>query len=127
MDFCDYPEDHPLYSERNKKVLGKLKDEMNGQPISEVIAVKSKMYFIDSTTKQQKRAKGVVKSVLNQDITKQMYLDCLFKKQIYKNSVRRIGSQGHRIVGVSEEKISLTPLDDKRFSLNAVDTLAFGH
>ena len=26
-DFSNYPEDHPLYSEDNKKVIGKFKDE----------------------------------------------------------------------------------------------------
>ena len=127
MDFCDYPKDHPLYSEINKKVLGKLKDEMAGDVISEVIALKSKMYYIDSPKKQQKRAKGVIKSVLEDEITKKMYLECLFKERVFKHDSRRISSEKHQIIGVTSEKISLTPLDDKRFSLNAVDTLAFGH
>jgi len=32
-DTSDYPKEHPLYSEVNKKVLGKMSDEMNGKPI----------------------------------------------------------------------------------------------
>ena len=127
MDFCDYPKDHFLFSEHNKKVLGKLKDEMNGELISEVIALKSKMYFIDSPSKQQKRAKGVIRAILEKDITKEMFLECLFKKKTFSNLMRRIGSEKHQIVGVSGEKISLTPLDDKRFAIDTINTLAFGH
>lgn len=127
MDFCDYPKDHELFNEKNKKVLGKLKDEMNGQPINEVIAIKSKLYFIDSPVKQQKRAKGVQRSVVEQHLTKDLYLRCLFDHEIHYNTVRRIGSDAHKIVGVETRKISLSPLDDKRHSIDAVRTYAFGH
>ena len=47
FDFSDYPEDHFLYSDRNKKVIRILKDELNGKVIKEIIALKSKLYFID--------------------------------------------------------------------------------
>ena len=33
MDFSDYPPEHPNYDKTNKKVLGKFKDEMNGNSI----------------------------------------------------------------------------------------------
>ena len=38
LDFSDYPEDHFLYFDRNKKVIGILKDELNGKVIKEIIA-----------------------------------------------------------------------------------------
>ncbi|MCG8113271.1 MAG: DNA polymerase, partial [Candidatus Thiodiazotropha taylori] len=44
FDFSDYPESHPLFSVKNKKVLGKMKDETNGTPISEFVGLRSKMY-----------------------------------------------------------------------------------
>ena len=31
LDTSDYPKDHPLHSEKNKKVIGKFKDELNGK------------------------------------------------------------------------------------------------
>ncbi|KAF6198042.1 hypothetical protein GE061_007788 [Apolygus lucorum] len=34
MDTSDYPQDHPYFSVKNKKVLGKFKDEMNGEIIN---------------------------------------------------------------------------------------------
>ena len=45
-DTSNYPKDHPLYSETNKKVLGKMKDECGGDAIYEVVAVRSKMYSV---------------------------------------------------------------------------------
>jgi hypothetical protein len=41
FDTSDYPEEHPLYSKANKKVVGKFKDETSGFPISEFVGLKS--------------------------------------------------------------------------------------
>ena len=45
-DTSDYPQDHPLYSSANKKVLGKLKDECAGRAIAEFVGLRQKMYSI---------------------------------------------------------------------------------
>ena len=37
FDFSKYPRDHPLFSNENKAVVGKFKDETNGVPIREFI------------------------------------------------------------------------------------------
>lgn len=42
----DYPQDHPLYSTANKKVLGKMKDEFFGGLIAEYVGLRPRMYFI---------------------------------------------------------------------------------
>ena len=59
-DTSTYPKGHPLYSETNKKVLGKMKDECGGDVIQEVIAVRAKMYSVLSK-KNIRKAKGVKK------------------------------------------------------------------
>ena len=41
-DTSDYPKEHPLYSDVNKKVLGKMKDECNGTPIAECVFLDQK-------------------------------------------------------------------------------------
>ena len=38
-DTSDYPKEHPLYSNTNKKVLGKMKDECAGTPIAGCVCV----------------------------------------------------------------------------------------
>ena len=41
MDFSGYDKSHPCYDPTNKKVLGKFKDEMDGQIIANFIALKT--------------------------------------------------------------------------------------
>ncbi|KAL9968200.1 hypothetical protein ACROYT_G026547 [Oculina patagonica] len=52
-DTGDYPKDHPLFCDKNKKVLGKMKDECAGTPIAECVCLRPKMYSI--LTEDQKK------------------------------------------------------------------------
>ncbi|XP_071138806.1 uncharacterized protein [Mytilus edulis] len=49
LDTSGYPKDHPLYSEKNKKVIGKFKDELNGKIMNEIVFLKSKAYSFTLT------------------------------------------------------------------------------
>lgn len=71
FDFSDYPKNHPTYdNDRNKKVLGKFKDEANGRPLEEVVALMSKLYALKimlsntpcerSTIKKQKELRTCI-------------------------------------------------------------------
>ena len=46
FDFSNYSKDSKFYDDSNKKVVGKMKDEMGGIIIDEFIGLKSKMYAI---------------------------------------------------------------------------------
>ena len=63
FDTSEYAQDHPLHSIRNKKVLGKMKDETHGIPIQEFIGLRPKMYSILYTENnklvEKKTAEGV--------------------------------------------------------------------
>ena len=50
FDFSNYPEDHKLYREENKRVVLKFKDEFSGDYIKEFICLKPKLYSIASTS-----------------------------------------------------------------------------
>ena len=63
FDFSDYPEESPYFDKRNKKVIGKLKDEASGITITEFIGLRSKMYsYIKDNDKGGKTAKGIYKA-----------------------------------------------------------------
>ena len=66
-DFSDYPENHPNYSLRNKKVYGIFKDDLNGKTITEFVADKPRMYsceYIDNYSISNKnKHKGIKISV----------------------------------------------------------------
>ena len=62
-DTSDYPKDHPLYSVKNKRVLGKMKDEVAGRVIAEFIGLRPKMYSIlESKGTEHRRARGCKES-----------------------------------------------------------------
>ena len=65
FDLSDYPKDHQLYDESNKKVIGKMKDECAGTPIAEYIGLRPKLYYVlRADEKVIKKAKGVKKYVI---------------------------------------------------------------
>ena len=64
FDFSGHPKDSVYHDSSNKKVLGKMKDEVNGSKIVEFVSLKSKMYsLIVDNDKEVKKAKGVNKKL----------------------------------------------------------------
>ena len=122
----DYPEDHPLHSKVNKKVLGKKKDECTGRVIEEYVGLRPKMYSILEANGQNiKKAKGVKKNVVKKHIRHQQYREALFSKKTFRHGMDVLRSEKHHIYGQHLNKVSLSPFDSKRWiAENGVDTLA---
>ena len=58
FDFRGYSKDSVYYDDSNKKVLGKMKDELSGVKIDEFVGLKSKMYsLIACNDKEVNKAK----------------------------------------------------------------------
>ena len=128
-DTSNYPADHFLHSNANKKVLGKMKDECAGTPIAEFVGLKPKMYSIlKADGGQERRSKGVKKSVVKKYILHEQYKAALFDQKMLRYGMNVLRSQKHRIYGQHVTKISLSPLDTKRWiSADGINTLAYGH
>ena len=128
-DTSDYPEDHPLHSKVNKKVLGKMKDECAGRAIEEYVGLRPKMYSIlEASGACIKKAKGVKKNVVKKHIRHEQYREALFGKKTFRHSMDVLRSEKHHIYGLHLNKVSLSPFDSKRWiAENGVDTLAYGH
>ena len=129
-DFSEYPKDHLLFSESNKKVIGKFKDETAGVPIVEFVGLRAKMYSMlaKDAKKDQKKGKGIKKSVLKKDIKHQDFKDCLFEKREYQHSMMGFRSHQHQLYTGKQTKKSLSLFDDKRFILeDGYTTRAHGH
>ena len=126
-DTSNYPADHPLYSDENKKIIGKFKDELGGKVMTEFIGIRPKMYSYVGE-ESGKRAKGVKKSVLRKTITHDDYRTCLLEKRVYARDMPGLRSYHHVIKGETVHKVALAPLDTKRYILDdGISTLAFGH
>ena len=133
FDLSDYPKDHFCYDEKNKKVIGKMKDEMNSEIMTEFIGLRAKMYAqkTNSTDKKKqlkKIAKGIKRSVIKKDVSFEDYKQALFAgANIYKK-MKTFRSYNHVLYTIEMNKSGLCAFDDKRWVLdNGIDTLAHGH
>jgi hypothetical protein len=127
FDFSDYPKDHPLYSTKNKKVIGMFKDECNGKIMNMIVALRSKMYAFDVEGKEKKVCKGVKRSVVKNEMYLEDYYNCLVTGENYEVDMNVIRSLNQNVFSMSQSKTGLSSGDDKRFSYNTTHTLAHGH
>lgn len=131
FDTSDYPPNNrynmPLV---NKKVVGLMKDECNGQIMTHFIGLRSKMYTykIEGKKDDVKKSKGVKSSVIKNSISFKDYKNCLINQKILYETQRTIQSKLHNIYSVEQTKIALSPFDDKRYLIGgSVNTLPWGH
>ena len=128
FDFSDYPTGHFLKSDANKKVLGKFKDELNGEQAHQFVGLKSKMYSLKSDLSERKRAKGVSSRVIRSKVTHEDYLNCLKEKTVSFAEQTRIAQQSHQLYTMKQNKKCLSPFDDKRYLFDdGVKSYAYGH
>jgi len=127
-DFSDYPKTHKLYSEHNRKIAGKFKDETHSIPIEEFVGLRSKMYSMRYDRREKKVAKGVSRSVINHTLSHLMFKDALFKNLERNDNMIQFRSYSHIIYTMNLNKKSLSAYDDKRYIMNdGINTLAYGH
>ena len=128
LDTSGYPEDHPLHSQKNKKVIGKFKDELNGKIMNEIVFLRSKAYsFRMNDLNEIKKLKGIGKTTIEKDIKFDDYKNCLFNKEKQLNRMYTMNSENHNMYINEVNKISMSPFDGKRYILdNGIDTQPFG-
>ncbi|UYV83819.1 hypothetical protein LAZ67_X000294 [Cordylochernes scorpioides] len=128
LDTSDYPLSHPLYSQVNKKVIGKWKDELCGQIMTDFVGLKAKMYSYRVLGGDEKNiGKGVKKHILKNELTFQNYKDTLetHKRHFLKQNL--IQSRKHTLYTIEQTKLGLNAFDDKRHLLDDINSLAHGH
>ena len=129
FDNSDYPKYSPFFYKKNKKVIGKFKDESAGIPITEFVGLRSKMYsYIKDNNKGGKTAKGIKKNVIKNNIKHDDYKETLFNdKQMY-HKMKTIRSENHQLGSYELNKVSLSCFDDKRYIHdNGITSYAYGH
>lgn len=137
FDLSDYPLHHPTYDGgKNKKVLGKFKDETTGIPIVEMVGLMPKMYALKLLNETSstcndiviKKAKGIKTSYVKHNLHFEDYKKCLFENKLYTATFNNIRSFNHQLFSIKETKKSLTSSDDKRKTLaDGINTLPYGH
>ena len=106
FDTSNYEVNRPLPTGKNKKVIGLMKDELEGKIMTEFVALKPKTYsFLTDHCKEDKKAKGTKKCVLKRRLKFNDYKDCLLNNAIVLR---------HDVYTEKINKIALSSNDDKR-------------
>ena len=133
FDNSDYSKSSNFYFDENKKVIGKMKDEAAGKPITSFVGLKSKMYSYlvespDGEIKNNKRAKGISDNVTKRDIDHKDYLSVLQNNTIVKHKMKTFRSDHHVVSSYEINKTSLSCFDDKRYIFDdGITSYAYGH
>lgn len=145
FDTSDYSKDHECYNDKNKKVIGKFKDELNGIILKEYCGLRSKCYsyLYDEDDKNDVKCKGIKKNLLMSKSIKLNELDekererlikmdnfktCLFEDKEEYREMYTIRSYKHELFTICMNKLALSNKDGKRYILeNKIDTLPWGH
>ena len=116
-------------------MIGKFKDEANGDPIIEFVGLRPKMYSFQTmkntttgaTICEKQRCKGIQRCA-QKKLKHSDYLDQLLRPAENVLVNRRIGSKLHQLYTWESKKRGLCSFDDKRFLLeDGVHSYAFGH
>ena len=129
MDFSDYPKDHKCFNINNKKRLGCFKDECHSKIITKFIGLKPKSYAfkVYNEEKEEKKSKGIVKHKVKKELSYKQYEDTLIENRSDTVSFNTIRSKNHNIYTINQVKQCLSSFDNKRYYLDSVNSLPYGH
>ena len=87
FDLSDYSKDSKFFYPFNKKVIGKIKDEVKWKIVSQFVGIKPKMNsLIDADCKENKKAKRFNKSVVNNIKKVKKIVDVLFNEKLIRHN-----------------------------------------
>ena len=139
-DFSDYPFEHPLYNKKNKKVIGKFKDELNGIILEEFIGLRPKCYSLlflgkvedniikDYKLREKQKSKGIKEKVKLIHLRHSHYKKCLNDLDTISVNQNMIKSKKQTLSTYHIQMLALTAFDTKRWIYDDnINTRAHGH
>ena len=83
FDTSNFELDKPLPKEKNKKVIGLLKDELAGKTMEEFVGLRAKTYsYLKYNSFKDKKSKGTKRCVIRKKLKFEDYKNCLAAAQI---------------------------------------------
>ena len=126
FDFSNIDKNSPLYSVENAGVLGKFKHETKGVSITELVALKPKLYAYTIDDKEKITSKGIKKN--DDNVMFKNFKECLLGGAFQSVKQTYIRIKNHQLMTMQQEKIGLSSIDTKKYLLdNGVNYLAYGH
>ena len=126
FDFSDLDPSHELYSEINKKVIGKMKLETLPElDLDGAVFLRSKSYSLNiKQNSSHCKHKGVQD---NNKYTLEDYNYCLENNEIKYGVNYSFRSNKHEIAMVKQKKIALNTFDDKRCYIDKNNSVPWGY
>ena len=145
FDTSNYPKNHlsGIKTGVNKKENGKIKDEAGGLTIVEFVALCAKLYALKvrqneealknishkkllfKGKEEERKAKGVKKSVIQNSLSFEDYKKCLFSEEKQMRQMNIFRSKYHDVYSTTVNKVAPSANDDKRLVCeNKINTLA---
>ena len=125
FDFSNLDKNHELYSEKNKKVIGKFKIETpKNMWIDEFVCLRSNAYSFKCKDKDENKnkIKGISKSQ-SKHIKFEEFYNCLFGGEYQRECNNYIiRSINHEMVLQEIKKTTLSIFDDKRCYINNIES-----
>ena len=125
FDFSNLDKNHELFSEKNKKIIGKFKIETPKNIwIDEFVCLRSKAYSFKckNNIESKNKIKGISKSQ-SKHIKFEEYYNCLFGGEYQKECNNYIiRSINHEMVLQEVKKSTLSIFDDKRYYINNIES-----
>ena len=124
-----------LYSHRplpvgpNKKVMGVMKDKLEGNIMTEFVVLRPKIYSYKKLDgSEDKKCKGIKKGVVMKTLTFEDYKTCLFNDSTEYRSQLMFRSAKHEVHTIEVNNVALNQDDDKRIPRkDGISTFARGH
>ena len=125
---ANYEVDRSLPKGMNKKVIGSMKDELGGQIMIELVALRPKTYsYITDYNNNVKKAKETKKCVIKIIFKFNDYRDYLLKNEIILKSQQKFKREVHYVYTEEINKIALSSNDDKRLqTFDRITTYPYG-
>ena len=127
FDTSGYNPDRPLPVGLNKKVIELMKDELGGEIMTEFVTSRPKMYAYKMRSAESKKCIGIKKCIVCKTISFEDYKACLFGGGCSYRSQLMFRSLRHEVKTLEVNKLALSRDDDKRLTVNGINSLAGGH
>ena len=131
FDTSNYDEndERPLPIGKNKKVIGRFKDELGGKIMTEFAGVRAKTWaYLSNDDSEKKKAKGIKKCVITRGIMFKNCKDCLLNNKVILKSQQKFKRDCHNVYTEEINKIALSSNDDKRLQIfDKTTTNPYGH
>ena len=119
----------PLPIGLNKKVIGLMKDKLEGDIMTEFVALRPKLSSYGKLDgSEDKKCKGIKKCIIKKTLSFDDYKNCLFNPDAIYWSQLMFRSSKHEVHTIKINKVALNKDDDKRIAKkDGISTLACRH